>query len=285
MGCAPPPGSQPSWAARHLPLPTCASSPSRRLRPRARRKRCLVNACSPGPLASVVTTGRARRSTTVTSRTEGADLPPFKAEFARAWDTPGHTRYQLPDTDVNAVLAARYTTSGPLALTRGMLWDMEVRKAAHPGTYIPSVVHAGSDRSWNRHRGDGGEYLDRCSMQRLWLSPQQYQLILERAFLNHRERKVTFLGVPELPGPDGKLLHAGTGQPLFHVEHAVGGTESQPLNRWRIVHLTQAVDHQLTAVFEHMAAGLWLAEHTEIYIRSTLGIELTRNPSKAFPDE
>ena len=53
--------------------------------------------------------------------TESAALPPFEAEFARAWDIPGHTRYQLPDTDVNEVLATRYTTDGPLTLTRGML--------------------------------------------------------------------------------------------------------------------------------------------------------------------
>lgn len=114
-------------------------------------------------------------------------------------------------------------------------------------------------------------------MQRLWLHSEQYQLILERAFLNHGEQKVTFLGVPELPSADGALLHAGTGQPLFHVEHAVGGSESQPLNRRRIVHLTQGADDQLTAVFEHMAASPWLAGHTEIYIRGNLGIELTRN--------
>src|SRR5262249_17293207 len=174
--------------------------------------------------------GRAERSAPVADRTEGTPLPPFEAEFARAWDPPGHTRYQLPDTDVNKVLAAGYTTSAPLALTRAMLWDMEARKAASPGTYIPYVVQAGSDRSWGRHRGDGGEDLDRCSMQRLWLAPHRYELILERAFLNHREQKITFLGVPELTGPDGMLLHAGTGQPLFHVEHSVGGSELQPLN-------------------------------------------------------
>jgi hypothetical protein len=215
----------------------------------------------------------------VADRAEGTALPPFEAEFSRAWATPGHTRYRLPDTDVNAVLAARYTTGGPLALSRGMLWDMEVRKAALPGTYIPDVVQARSDRSWNRHAGDGGEYLDRCSKQRLWLRPQRYELILERAFLNHGEQKVTFLGVSELTGPDGTLLRAGTGQPLFHVEHAVGGTESRPLNRWRIVHLTNAVDERLIAVFEHMAASPWLAEHTEIYIRHDLGIQLTKKPA------
>jgi hypothetical protein len=202
---------------------------------------------------------------------------PFEAEFARAWDTPGHTRYQLPDIDANQALAARYTTSKPLTITRAMLWDMEVRKAARPGAYIPYVVQAGSDRSWNRHHGDGGEYLDRCSMQRLWLKPGQYQLILERAFLNHAEQKVTFLGVAELTSPDGTVLHAGTGQPLFHVEHSVGGAEQQPTNRWRIVHLTGTVDDRLTAVFEHMAADPWLPEHTEIYIRDNLGIGLGRN--------
>jgi hypothetical protein len=39
---------------------------------------------------------------------EATGLSPFETEFAHAWDTPGHTRYQLPDTDVNLVLAARF---------------------------------------------------------------------------------------------------------------------------------------------------------------------------------
>jgi hypothetical protein len=215
----------------------------------------------------------------VIDRAAGMALPPFEAEFARTWNTPGHTRYRLPGTDVNEVLAARYTTSVPLTLTRAMLWEMEVGKAAHPGTYIPHVVQAGSDRSWNRRHGDGGEYLDRCSMQRLWLAPQRYELILERVFLNHREHKITFLGVPELTGPGGTALQAGTGQPLFHVEHSVGGSEPQPLNQWRIIHLTQATDKRLTAVFDHIGTSPYLAEHTEIYIRRNLGIQLTRKPA------
>jgi hypothetical protein len=215
----------------------------------------------------------------VTDRTTRTALPPFEAEFDRAWNTPGHTRYRLPDTDVNEVLAARYTTGAPLTLTRAMLWDMEVRKAAYPGTYIPYVVRAGSDRSWSRHHDDDGEYLDRCSLQRLWLAPHRYELILERAFLNHREQRITFLGVPELTGPDGAAQHADKGQPLFHVEHSVGGSESQPLNRWRVVHLTEAVDDRLTAVFENIAAAPSLAEYIEIYIRRDLGIELTPAPA------
>src|SRR6266571_2765533 len=139
---------------------------------------------------------------------QATGLSPFETAFARAWDTPGHTRCRLPDTDVNLVLAARYATGEPLTFTRGMLWDMETRKAARPGTYIPFVVRAGS------------------------------------------------------------------GQPLFHVEHSVGGTELQPLNRWRIVHLTDALDERLIEGFERMARNPWLAEHAEIYIRDNLGIEL-----------
>jgi hypothetical protein len=127
-------------------------------------------------------------------------LSPFETEFARAWDTPGHTRYQLPDTDVNLVLAARYSTGKPLTFTRAMLWEMEVRKA-HPGTYIPFVVRTGSDGSWNRRDGDGGEYLDRCSMQRLWLNPQHYELILERAFLNHDQQRSPSWACPSSPAP------------------------------------------------------------------------------------
>jgi len=34
----------------------------------------------------------------VADRTEGTAWPPFETEFAHAWDTPGHTRYQLRDT-------------------------------------------------------------------------------------------------------------------------------------------------------------------------------------------
>ena len=116
-------------------------------------------------------------------RTEDTDLPPFEAEFARAWDTPGHTRYQLPDTDVNAVLATRYATGEPLTLTRGMLWDMEVRKAAYPGSYIPYVVRAGSDRSWNRHRGKSGGRLSPVPLEPLrrrhWPASQAQTWTLE----------------------------------------------------------------------------------------------------------
>jgi hypothetical protein len=67
---------------------------------------------------------------------------PFETEFACAWDTPGHTRYQLPDIDINQVLAARYTTGTPLTFTRTMLWDMRAAQGRPPP--------ASTSRTWCR---------------------------------------------------------------------------------------------------------------------------------------
>ena len=56
----------------------------------------------------------------------------------------------------------------------------------------------------------------------------------------------------------------------------MGGTETQPLNLWRIVHRTTAPDARLLAAFAHIDANPWLPEHIEIYVRDVLGIALTR---------
>jgi hypothetical protein len=79
-----------------------------------------------------------------------------------------------------------------------------------------------------------------------------------------------------LAGPDGRTLVATSQQPLFHVEHAVGGAEQGPLNLWRIVHLTDAPDEQLTALFSRIWASPWLPEFVEIYIQRNLHIGLHR---------
>lgn len=201
----------------------------------------------------------------------------FEAEFERAWANLAHTRAELPDVDVNRLLSERYRTSVPLVFTRTMLWDVEVRKAASPADYIPFTVADGSASVWARGAAPGGgEYFLRSSRQRLWLQPDQYATVLERVYLNHREQRVTFLGAQELENSGGKLVHAGTTQPLFHVEHSVGGAELEPLNRWRIVHLTEHVDDRLLARFSQLAEQAWLPEYLEIYIRRDLGLELTR---------
>jgi hypothetical protein len=198
-------------------------------------------------------------------------------EFERAWNDPRYTRATQPATDINQVLRERYRTGEPLIFTRAMLWDLEQRKARDPGIYIPHVVRADSDRSWALPpAGDGAELLARFSQQRLWLHPDQYGLVLERAHLDHDRQAVTFTGHRTLAGPDGRTLVATSQQPLFHVEHAVGGAEQGPLNLWRIVHLTDAPDEQLTALFSRIWASPWLPEFVEIYIQRNLHIGLHR---------
>ncbi len=201
----------------------------------------------------------------------------YEGEFQRAWADPSNTRIELPPVDVNRVLAEHYRTSQPLAFTRAMLWDMEVRKAWRPDRYIPSVVREGSARAWGqRSAADGTESFVRSSQQRLWLEPAAYGLVLEQVHLDPTQQKVTFIGATELPDPDGNILRAGARQPLFHVEHSVSGDASRPLNRWRIVHLTDRPDHRLVERFTLMANDVWLPEFIETYIRSDLNIKVIR---------
>ena len=205
-----------------------------------------------------------------------------EGEFQQAWADPSNTRFELPPVDVNRVLAKHYRTSEPLTFTRTMLWDMEVRKAWRPDRYIPSLVREGSAHSWGqRSAADGTESFVRSSQQRLWLEPAEYGLVLEQVCLNPTQQRVTFIGAAELPDRDRNLLRAGARQPLFHVEHSVGGDESRPLNRWRIVHLTDRPEHRLVERFTLMANDVWLPEFIEIYIRSDLNIKLTRRDSPA----
>jgi len=143
--------------------------------------------------------------------------------------------------------------------------------------YIPSVVRERSAHTWGRSSAaDGTESFVRSSQQRLRLEPAEYGLVLEQVCLNPTQQKVSFIGAAELPDRDSNLLRAGAGQPLFHVEHSVGSDESQPLNRWRIAHLTDRPEHRLTERFTLMANDVWLPEFIEIYIRNDLNIKLTR---------
>jgi len=201
-----------------------------------------------------------------------------EGEFERAWADPSNTRFELSSVDVNRVLAEHYRTSEPLTFTRTMLWDMEVRKAWRPDRYIPSVVQEGSAGTWSKRSAAGGaESFLRSSQQRLWLKPTEYGLVLEQVYLDPSQQKVTFIGAAELYDGDGNVLRAGTRQPLFHVVHSVGGDESRPMNKWRIVHLTDKPEHNLVERFTRMANDVWLPEFIEIYIRSDLNIKLSRH--------
>ncbi|MGW0394781.1 hypothetical protein ACWDYJ_28605 [Streptomyces sp. NPDC003042] len=205
-------------------------------------------------------------------------LTPAEAEFERAWNDERYTRVELPPVDVNRVLAERYVTEEPLAFNRDMVWDMEVRKAGNPAAFIPYVVKEGTAAAWVPGQGDAelGDAFVRRSEQRLWTRPEEYGLVLEEVSLHHERQLVTFLGRAECTDVRGGTLYAGTGQPLFHVQHGVAGADDRPTNTWRIVVLTEGVDERVEKVFEEMAAEVWLPGFLENYVRDVLRIGLTR---------
>jgi hypothetical protein len=196
--------------------------------------------------------------------------------FEEAWNTPGTTSIELPPVRVNDVLRERYDVRPPFAYTGTQLWDMEVRKAAAPDRYIPTVVKPGSAEKFPSVRHGGFEDFTRVSDQRLWADPEHYTTVIEHVRLDHQNRRAFFLGIGHFETPDGRALTAGTEQPLFHVEHSVGGTEEDPLNLWRIVHLTDTPDRSLAAAFDQLAEDRYLRIFIEVHLRDDLGRELVR---------
>ena len=194
-------------------------------------------------------------------------------EFEAAWDNSDHTRFTLPAVQVNSVLAKSYTTSFPIRLTRDMLWDMELQKAWDPATFIPYVVSAG--RSWGRHRlHDGSERFFRASEQLGWIAADR-GTVLEEVSIDHAGYRILFLGRESMEG-DGGRLRASNFQPLFHVEHAAGGSVDDPLNLWRIVILTLEWDEHYTEPFKEMVRQGLLPGSLEIYIERRFHCDLKR---------
>ncbi len=203
-----------------------------------------------------------------------ASFSKAQEEFDQAWHDPAHTLIKPDPVDVNALLQEYYSTSEPLRLTKPMVWDAEVKKAWDPGTYIPGVVREGE--SWGRQPLENGEEcFVRASQQRAWKADVDGQ-VLEEVYLSPKEQSVLFLGRAEFLRGDGPPLQAGSHQPLFHVEHAVDGTDSHPENLWRIVHLTTNRDD--TLLEQHLAqmgTPEWLRKFVAIYAEKDLGIGLT----------
>ncbi|GAA3436334.1 hypothetical protein [Kutzneria kofuensis] len=193
-----------------------------------------------------------------------------------AWRTPGVTAIDLPPVDVNRVLADRYQLDRDVTFTREMLWDMEARKAAAPDIYIPTVVAAGSATKFPSVRHEGLEDFTRVSDQRLWADPARFGTIIEHVRLDHDNQRAFFVGAADFVTPDGDTRTATTDQPIFHVEHSVAGAEDRPLNRWRIVLLTEHVDQRLLDVFTTMAQDPYLRVFIEVYLQKDLGVSFRR---------
>jgi hypothetical protein len=194
-------------------------------------------------------------------------------EFEDAWNNPRFTQIELPAVQVNRVLREKYTASGTVKVSRSMVWDMETKKAWDPLTYIPYVVSEGG--SWGRHHlASEIERWSRSSIQGSWLNVGRGR-VLEDVFVDHIRQKVLFMGRAQLPRED-VVLQADAYQPLFHVEHAAGGTETDPLNLWWIVILTEQKDERYRAPFDEMVRQGTLPGFLEIYIERELHVKLAR---------
>ena len=195
-------------------------------------------------------------------------------EYDEAWKAPSSTRFELPPVDVNKVLRDRYRVEPAKSLTRAMIWDMETKKAWDPFSYIPYVVSEA--RSWGRTTlRDGSERFSRSSMQRGWIKQEEGR-VLEDVFVSDAKQGIYFLGRARMAAESGEELAASSFQPLFHVRHAVGGSEEEPLNLWSIALLTNAPDARYIEPFEQMIRSGLLPGFVEIYIERDLKLKLSR---------
>jgi hypothetical protein len=202
----------------------------------------------------------------------GITFETAESEYREAWNNPSHTRFELPPVNVNKVLKDRYLVERTKLITRSMIWDMETKKAWDPLTYIPYVVSEG--RAWGRNKlVDGSDRFSRASMQRGWIAPETGQ-VLEDVFVSPIKQTIFFLGRQQLYEDDGTKLQASKLQPIFHVEHGVGGSEDEPLNLWSIVLLTPQRDPRYFEPFEQMVSAGRLPGFIEIYIQKDLGMRL-----------
>jgi hypothetical protein len=218
-------------------------------------------------LTSIATT--AFLSTAVLASQEAID------RFEADWQNPAYTQAKLVDMDINGVIKTYYTTSEPVQFTRTMLWDLERKKARDPKCYIPHVVSEG--RSWGRVTlQEGDEQFFRSSQQRQWLT-EAFAPVFEKVYLFNQKQKALFFGLSEIQDETGTILHATNSQPLFHVEHGVGGTEDAPLNTWRIIHLTQSKSDDLIKLFETFRNPTALPKYVEVYIEKDLNIKIQKN--------
>jgi hypothetical protein len=183
----------------------------------------------------------------------------------------------LPAVDVNKTLAERYIVDAPIHVTLSMVWDMELKKSWDPLTYIPYVV---SDaKSWGRHPTEAGcEHFFRSSIQRAWIGEENGR-VLEDVHINHATKRILFMGRASMVAADGEIIRADKVQPLFHVEHGAGGSETAPLNLWRIVILTENEDARFLAPFQKMIREDGLPGFLEIYIRKDLKVNVSRRES------
>ncbi|KAL9469234.1 hypothetical protein ACSS6W_010928 [Trichoderma asperelloides] len=189
-----------------------------------------------------------------------------------AFRDPQNTAINLEPSNVNKVIkSGAYDADPDLHYTKTQLWDMEYNKAHNPGKYLRHILRSGSVRIFNVHKDGPRETFVRVSDQATWVDPSKYSTIIEQVFIDNETQRAFFI-VEDL---EGKKIVTGP-QALFHVEHSVTGTEDEPLNVWRIVHLDKDEDGKINEAFAKMGASPYLREFNEVYIREDLGKKLNR---------
>ncbi|WP_068468854.1 hypothetical protein [Candidatus Protochlamydia phocaeensis] len=195
-------------------------------------------------------------------------------EFEQAWNNPDYTQARLDDANINDILSKYYETPIPIHFTRQLLWDVEIRKAWDPKTYLSYVVRDG--KSWDRKvLENGDEVFVRSTEQKQWLNSDVYAEVFEKVYLNYKDQKVTFIGSQRLKNSEGEDIYLQNDQPLFHVQHSVEGEENTPLNVWRIVYLTEQKDQRFIDRLQQLNDPTRLPGYVEIYIKKDLQIPLS----------
>lgn len=197
--------------------------------------------------------------------------------FAEAFNNANNLSIKLPDIDINSIIQANYSVNPPsFSMTKTQLWDMECRKAAAPDKYIPNQVR--SAEKFPSLVDAHFEYFTRISEQKTWKDPSTTVMVIENVKIDHKNQVVTFIGAEKFTTPDERHIVAGSGQPLFNVEHGVvGDEENRPFNTWRITLLAMGEDDpRKWKVLTAMTENKYLPEYVEIYIREVLGVSLLR---------
>lgn len=193
-----------------------------------------------------------------------------------AFADKNNTAIALPNSKVNEIIRKSYDTDEPFTYTRTQLWDMEDKKAHHPDKYLGYIIRPGSLKIFDERREGNVEYFTRVTDQRRWKDFAEFTTVIERVCVDHDTRRAFFLGTGTAETPTGEKIVAGDKQALFHVEHSVVGSEDEPENVWRIVHLTDSPDAELLEFFKKMGESPYLREFNEVYIREDLGKRLDR---------
>lgn len=198
------------------------------------------------------------------------------AAFDDAFSDPTNTALNTDDSRVNAVIQEHYEVDKPFTYTRTLLWDMEVKKAYYPDKYIRHVVRPGSLRTFNHTVDSHLENFIRITDQMMWKDHSKYSTVVENVSLNYKTHEAVFIGLPEAITPEGEKITTGREQPIFHVKHCAVGPEDDPVNTWRIVHLTDKRDESLVEIFQKIGSTSFLRLFNEVYIRDDLGRTLIR---------